>query len=111
MLKVKVNKGDLMELEVSGTLPEIGAELLSTISAVYEHLGKEEKEEFKHNMTMLLPSCFMSAEEKKKFFEGDIDDVLEDALESKDIDNLLNNLEDLRRLLKDFKEKKNEALS
>lgn len=107
MLKVKVNKGDLVELEVSGTLPEIGAELLSTISAVYEHLDKNQKEEFKGNMTMLLPTCFMSAEEKKKFFEGDVDDVLE----KEDIDKLIDNLEDLRKLLNEFKESRNEAVS
>lgn len=106
MLKVNVKSGQILEMQVSGVLPEIGAELLAIIGIVYKNLEREEdKEEFAHNMTELLPACFMNEEEKMEFLLGENEDA------KAEVEELLDQLEELKNLLKELKqEKKDETV-
>lgn len=103
MLKVDFNRGTLKELQASGDVAEIGADLLFVIHTIYEKLDSRVKDEFKANMVSLIPVCF---EDFKSITET------ADALKAEcpDVDELIDQLDELKDLLKDLKKGKDETI-
>lgn len=104
MLKVDFNRGTLKELQASGDVAEIGADLLFVIHTIYEKLDSRVKNEFKANMVALVPVCF---EDFKNISE--VADVLEKN-GCPDVDELIDQLDELKDLLKDLKKGKDETI-
>lgn len=109
MLELKVIGGDMVELKASGTTAQIGAEVLTVIHQLYNGLNaKDAKEEFKQNMTLLLPVCF--ADSKKEADEL-MNKLCGDAVGSSNdeqVDELLDQIDELKDLLKELKKGKSE---
>ena len=101
MLKARIEKGNLYELRVTGRTCEIGAEVLTLIAVIYDNLDKDVKNEFKTNMTELLPVCFMSNEEKINFMKEGLNE------DDFDIDDVLGQIDELKKTLEDLRNNEN----
>ena len=85
MYRIEINKANLLSLEMSGNLSTIEAEVLASISVVYERL-KEVSEyaakDFKENLERAVKSGFLFSndDEKIELVKKELKETIEELL-------------------------------
>lgn len=86
MYKIKMDKGLLLELELNGNLPTITAEVLSSVTIVYQKLKQNDRlaaKQFKENVEATVKSgiIFEDEEGQKEILKQQLDDLKNELLE------------------------------
>lgn len=91
MYKIKVDKGMLLELELSGNLTTITAEVLTSVMIMYQKLKQTDSsaaKQFKENIEGAIKSGFMFEDEEgqKDILKQQLDNLTKELFEALDKD-------------------------
>lgn len=104
MLKLETERGEIRSMVVAGTVIDITADVLLIIKTIYENLEEVAEDGFKEAITNLLPTCFMTEEERKELLKKEASKGLEEIgnkikKDGDDCEELLNVLEELKKVI------------